>query len=96
MTTRPSRYDTTPPFSPPLSETFGGIQARRVSVPPGVVEHVVQRGESFQSIAFHYYGDTRLWYWILDANPQLMSASSLSQRAKDDDPLIIVIPAAPR
>ncbi len=68
-----SRYRDTPGFSAddPQSTAFAGIRPRHVVTLDGAIEHVLQKGERIDLLARHYYGDDRLWWRILDANPQI-------------------------
>lgn len=104
MTTR--RYGTER-FAPLPDRTsgFAGLLPRMCPTPEGVVEHVVSEGETLQSLAYHYYNDTRLWFWILDANPQLECGADFRSTPGPDDsagtssPMVgatIVIPARQR
>jgi len=34
-------------------------------------QHTLQKGERLDLLAREYYGDSRLWWRILDANPQV-------------------------
>ena len=69
---------------------FRGIRARLPGPATGVVEHTVasgrgQRREGDQetimnrhdSLAYHYYANDRLWWRILDANPDFVFARDL-------------------
>lgn len=70
---RPSRYEPARGFQPLPDGTvpFDGILPRTVPVPDGAVEHVVASGDRLDALATNYYNDSRLWYRILDANPQI-------------------------
>jgi hypothetical protein len=74
-----SRYKTTPLFKP--SDTagvaFSGLRPRRIGPANGVIEHVVCEGERLDQIARHYYNNDRLWWRILDANPQIIFGEGL-------------------
>ncbi len=69
-----SRYKNARAFDPPPdgSEAFPGIRPREIGPATGVIEHVVKAGERLDHLARHYYGDDRLWWRILDANPELI------------------------
>ncbi len=51
---------------------------RIVPTPEGVVEHVVREGDRLDALAHDYYNDSRLWYHILDANPQVECGTDLT------------------
>lgn len=68
----PRRYEADDGGAP-----FSGIQPRAVRDAPGVIEHTVQLGQRLDWLAWHYYNDSRLWWLILDANPDLLFAGDL-------------------
>lgn len=70
---RPSRYDPVRAFEPNADGTlpFAGVMPRLAQTPVGVVEHVVAEGDRLDALAHEYYNDSRLWWHILDANPQI-------------------------
>jgi nucleoid-associated protein YgaU len=69
-----------------------GVRERAIGPAPGVVEHLVKEGDRLDLLARHYYNDMRLWWRILDANPDLASAVELSLKERVGD--IILIPKA--
>ena len=56
---------------------FSGIRPRQIGSAPGVVEHRVSAGDRLDLLARHYYNDDRMWWHILDANPQLLFGGDL-------------------
>jgi nucleoid-associated protein YgaU len=56
---------------------FAGVRPRPVRTLAGAVEHVISEGERLDLLAFHYYGDPRRWYRIVDANPDALSGGQL-------------------
>jgi nucleoid-associated protein YgaU len=99
MTGRSSRYEPVRRFAPRPDGTlpFAGILPRAVDTPEGAIEHVLRPGDTLQSLAHEHYNDSRLWYRILDANPQLTCGADL--RATETGRLdgeVVVIPEAPR
>ncbi len=50
---------------------FAGTRPRDIRTREGAIEHTLQKGERLDLLAREYYGDSRLWWQILDANPQL-------------------------
>ena len=69
-----------------------GVRPREIGAAVGVVEHVIQEGDRLDLLARHYYSDPRLWWRILDANPDLHSGVELS--LKDRAGEVILIPKA--
>ena len=65
-----SRYKNTPNFTGYGDvDPFKGIRARDIGAEPGVVEYVWRAGDRLDLVANYYYGDPRMWWLILDANP---------------------------
>jgi len=58
-------------------EVFPGYRERPVETAAPVVEHVVISGERLDLLALHYYNDCRLWWRIIDANPDIVFAGDL-------------------
>lgn len=89
-----SRYQDTARFKPDDQGELRcrGVRPRTIGPAPGVLEHLVKEGDRLDLLARHYYNDTRLWWRILDANPDLASGVeiALAQRVGD----IILIPKA--
>jgi nucleoid-associated protein YgaU len=69
-----------------------GTRPRAIGPAVGVLEHVVREGDRLDLLARHYYGDDRLWWRILDANPDLASGVELSLRERAGE--VILIPRA--
>lgn len=73
MLTKKSRYKNALGFTPLAdgTEVFPGIRARTIGDATGVIEHEVQAGDRLDQLARHYYNDDRLWWRIVDANPDV-------------------------
>ncbi len=69
-----------------------GIREREIGPAVGVVEHVIEAGDRLDLLAHHYYNDARLWWRILDANPDLSSGVELSLTDRAGE--VILIPKA--
>ncbi|MGD9948606.1 MAG: LysM peptidoglycan-binding domain-containing protein [Desulfobulbus sp.] len=69
-----------------------GIRERVIGAAVGVVEHVVEAGDRLDLLAHHYYNDARLWWRILDANPDLTNGVELSLAERAGE--VILIPKA--
>ncbi len=71
-----------------LIPTF--IRRRPLKIPPdsAVIRHQVLEKERLDFLAYHYLGDSRLWWVILEANPQYVTPWDV--RAGD----IIYVPTA--
>jgi hypothetical protein len=71
--TKKSRYKNAPAFEPLAdgSEVFPGIRPREIGAATGVIEHEVRASDRLDQLARHYYNDDRLWWRIVDANPNI-------------------------
>jgi hypothetical protein len=92
--TRDSRYRDSQPFvaAPGQQGGFAGLRPRFPGAATGVLEHTLTASLRLDLLALHYYNDPRLWWRILDANPEVLCGTDLS-----DPELIgrvILIPAA--
>ena len=74
-----SRYRQSAPFAPSTdgADPFPGLRPRPVGPATGVIEHVLREGDRLDLLARHYYNDERLWWRILDANPQIVFGADL-------------------
>nr|WP_320010946.1 tail protein X [uncultured Desulfobulbus sp.] len=69
-----------------------GIRERVIGRATGVIEHMVEAGDRLDLLAHRYYNDARLWYRILDANPDLANGVELSLAQRVGE--VILIPKA--
>ncbi len=94
MLLKTSRYKDARRFAPDAQGVLRckGTRPRTIVAAVGVLEHVIQEGDRLDLLAHHYYSDARLWWRILDANPDLQSGVvfSLKERAGE----VILIPKA--
>ncbi len=74
-----SYYENVPPFAPnDKGETvFAGVRARTMDHPEPVLEHSVAIKERLDSIAHHYYADSRDWRRIVETNPDVLFPEDL-------------------
>lgn len=88
-----SRYEVARPFTPASGgqEVFAGVRPREVATLPGAVEHVIRAGDRLDLLARHYYNDDRLWWRIVDANPEVLFAGDML--APGTEGQVILIPA---
>ncbi|WP_323813544.1 hypothetical protein [Cellvibrio sp. NN19] len=78
MLVKKSRYNGGRLFEPQGQEgVFRGLRARPVTTLEGVIEHTITDTDRLDHLARHYYDDDRLWWRIIDANPQLLFADKL-------------------
>jgi nucleoid-associated protein YgaU len=78
MISSKSRYARTSRFnaSSEGEVIFRGIRAREIETATGVIEHEVQAGDRLDQLARHYYNNDRLWWRIVDANPEFFYGQS--------------------
>ena len=83
-----SRYERNPPFTAAKGDPdpFPGVRPRVVAPTPGVIEHSVRAGDRLDSLARHYYNDDRLWWRIVDANPETFYGGDLVREEEVRDP----------
>jgi len=74
-----SRYRKTRFFNAPDGGDvpFRGLRPRSIGPATGLVEHTLREGDRLDHLARHYYNDDRLWWRILDANPQIVFGGEL-------------------
>ena len=83
-----SRYENARPFvSEDGSTPFPGVRAREIVTAPAVIEHTVQAGDRLDRLARHYYNDSRLWWRIVDANPEVFYGADLLREKEDALPI---------
>ena len=70
-----SRYEKARSFTDEAD--FPGLRPRGIAPATGVVEHLLRAGDRLDLLARHYYNDERLWWRILDANPELLHGADL-------------------
>jgi nucleoid-associated protein YgaU len=94
MFTKGSRYEKSRVFVPDASGQvlFKGVRARDLGQATGVVEHVIQNGDRMDLLARNYYNNARLWWRILEANPDICFAGDLELRGLEGE--ILLIPKA--
>ncbi len=72
-----SRYKNSKFFEPQQEGIYKGVRARKVTTLEGVIEHQVTQYDRLDHLAQHYFNDSRLWWRIIDANPELIFADNL-------------------
>lgn len=90
MITKGSRYENAVLFQYSAGDrrAFNGIRPRPIGPATPVLEHTVSEGERHDLLAMHYYNEQKLWWRILDANPDVLYAGDLADRDASD-PLLI-------
>lgn len=73
-----SRYANARPFEAPSDgrPAFAGRRPRDPGPAEGVIEHQVQAGDRLDQLARNYYNNDRLWWRIVDANPEFFYGQS--------------------
>lgn len=99
MILKNSRYAPQRPFLPASSATpapaapiFPGVLPRAVETAAGAIEYEVKSGDRLDLLARHYYNQDRLWWRIVDANPDILFAGTLLSEAMVGQ--VILIPKA--
>lgn len=68
------------------------LRSRSIGAATGVLEHTIQVGDRLDLLARRYYNDDRMWWRILDANPDILCAADLSLSAAAGRVLVLHIP----
>lgn len=88
MLLKGSRYEGARPFADDgAGPPFPGLRAREIAPAPTVLEHTVQAGDRLDRLARHYYNDDRLWWRIVDANPEVFYGGDLLREHADALPV---------
>ena len=88
-----SRYKDTKTFEKAeAGEGFHGIRAREIGDTTAILEHEVSVGDRLDLLARHYYNDDRMWWRIVDANPEFMFAGLMLSEEMAGQ--VILIPRA--
>jgi len=76
---RRSRYRDARAFAEADDRTgvFRGTRPRVIGQATGVIEHQVRAGDRLDLLARHYYNNNRLWWRIVDANPEFLYAGDV-------------------
>jgi len=77
MIDKSSRYAATPVFAIEGRAGFAGVRARAIGPATGVIEHQLRAWDRIDLLALHYYNDARLWWRILDANPDFVFGGNI-------------------
>ena len=74
-----SRYESAKLFAGDNGKepVFGGIRPRKIVPAIGVLEYIVKEGDRLDLLSLHFYNNTRRWWRILDANPQVIFGTDL-------------------
>lgn len=77
--TKRSRYRDSPQFvrREDGSEVFPGLRSRRIGPASAAIEHEVEADNRLDRLADNYYGNDRLWWRIVDANPEINFSGNL-------------------
>jgi nucleoid-associated protein YgaU len=79
MIEKGSRYESAKGFAGEDGKepVFGGIRPRKIRPAAGVLEYIVKEGDRLDLLSLHFYNNTRRWWRILDANPQIIFGADL-------------------
>ena len=79
MAANKSRYREALPFAAAnASQTaFRGMRPRHIGNATGVLEYTIKEGDRLDLLAQYFYVDSRKWWRILDANPDILFGADL-------------------
>ena len=91
MTSRINRYQNVKPFfdQDGKPSQFPGGRAREIGAASGVLEYIVKSDDRLDLLALYFYVDSRKWWRILDANPELMFGPDLTLAEHVGDTILI-------
>ena len=91
MFSKSSRYRNAQPFTSRAggSGSFPGIRPRQIRRATGVIEHQVKADDRLDLLARHYYNDDRLWWRIVDANPEFLYGGDMVLRNMEGGVILI-------
>jgi nucleoid-associated protein YgaU len=80
MPSKGSRYQNTRSFSAENGQlpVFEGIRSRTIGQATGVLEYTVKENDRLDLLALYFYVDSRKWWRILDANPDIIFGADLT------------------
>ena len=75
-----SRYQNAPLFAGLNGQLpeFRGVRARNIGPATGVLEYIVKENDRLDLLALNFYVDSRKWWRILDANPEIVFGADLT------------------
>jgi len=81
MTAKTSRYKNALPFigADGAAPAFSGYRPRAIGTATGVLEHTIKEEDRLDLLALYFYVDSRKWWRILDANPEIVFGADLTQ-----------------
>lgn len=57
---------------------FKGFRPRRIGSATGVLEYTIKEDDRLDLLALYFYVDSRKWWRILDANPEIVFGADLT------------------
>ena len=74
---------------------FKGIRPREIATAPGVLEYTIREGDRLDLLSLHFYSNSRRWWRILDANPEIVFGADLALEDYVGETLLIPRSADP-
>ena len=59
------------------SPVFKGLRPRVIGQATGIVEYIVKQDDRLDLLALYFYNDSRKWWRILDANPDIIFGADM-------------------
>ncbi len=91
MANKGSRYQNVRSFfgQDGKAPVFKGGRSREIGLATGVLEYTVKADDRLDLLALNFYIDSRKWWRILDANPEIVFGSDLSLDEHIGDTILI-------
>jgi len=85
------RYQNAIPFEGQDGQlpVFKGGRARKIGPATGVIEYIVKADDRLDLLAQYFYVDSRKWWRILDANPEIVFGPDLTLEDNIGDTILI-------
>lgn len=82
MSAKGSRYKNAVVFSGTNSQApiFKGFRPRSIGPATGVLEYIVKEDDRLDLMALYFYVESRKWWRVLDANPEIVFGADLTHR----------------
>ena len=91
MSVKGSRYQNAIAFSASKGQSlkFRGFRPRKITPATGVLEYTIKEGDRLDLLALYFYNDSRKWWRMLDANPDIIFGNDLTLKENIGETILI-------